>query len=151
MRRPLPTVPPLRVADVMTTEAITVSPTTTLAEAMTVFTEYDLRHLLVVAPCGRFAGVLSDRDVLRRLACGSADEQTPVSAALHEAPVTVSEDTLVVQAIDILRVRHFHALPVVDGGGRLQGVVTTMDLLGALHDVLLGLTAPGAPHPLFAS
>ena len=53
-----------RVADVMTKEIITISPDTTVEDALLVFTEQRCRHLPVIAD-GRMIGLLSSGDVSR--------------------------------------------------------------------------------------
>ena len=55
-----------RVADVMTTNVITVSPSTTIEEAMAIFTDKRCRHLPVVEG-GRLRGLVSIGDLSRWL------------------------------------------------------------------------------------
>ena len=49
-------------------------------------------------------------------------------------PRTVHEDTPIEEALRIMRVGKFRRLPVVDGTGRLQGVVSLDDILDLLTE-----------------
>ncbi|HEY6363826.1 MAG TPA: CBS domain-containing protein, partial [Candidatus Binatia bacterium] len=54
-----------RVADIMSTNLVTLSAHHTFGEAVQLMTHSPFRHFLVVHADGRLAGVFSDRDVLR--------------------------------------------------------------------------------------
>ncbi len=47
-----------------------------------------------------------------------------VSDHMTKDPITISKDTVISAAIDLMRKNDFHRLPVVDGDGRLIGLVT---------------------------
>jgi len=56
------------------------------------------------------------------------------------APITIGPDATLAEAEELLEKRGFNALPVVDAAGRLQGLVTSLDLLKAFdfpEDVIL--------------
>ena len=57
----------MRVADVMTTQLITVSPETTIEEAMMIFSDKRCRHLPVIAG-GKMVGLISIGDISRWIA-----------------------------------------------------------------------------------
>jgi CBS domain-containing protein len=54
----------MRVADVMTTDLITISPSTSIEETMDIFTEKRVRHLPVVSQ-GQMVGLISIGDISR--------------------------------------------------------------------------------------
>lgn len=54
----------LQVADVMTTDLITVSPRDTIVQAMGLMTEHRIRHLPVISQ-GKLAGIISIGDVVK--------------------------------------------------------------------------------------
>ena len=43
---------------------------------------------------------------------------------MTKEPVTVTKDTKISKAVDIMSKGHFHRLPIVDESGRLIGLVT---------------------------
>ena len=52
-----------------------------------------------------------------------------VRDVMTTAPVTVTRDTSVKETLTILAGRGISALPVVDGSGRLHGIVSEADLI----------------------
>ncbi len=73
-------------------------------------------------------GIVTERDI--RMNFGSLD-RTEASRAMSEALITVSPSTTLREAARLLRERKIGALPVVEEG-KLAGVITTTDVLGAL-------------------
>jgi CBS-domain-containing membrane protein len=59
---------PMLVHDVMQTQVVTVTPLTTLPEAIELSAERRIRHLPVVHPGGKLVGIVSDRDLKRVMA-----------------------------------------------------------------------------------
>jgi CBS domain-containing protein len=114
----------------MTVEPTTVTPATTAAGAAQMMTARGVRHL-VVTEHGRVVGILSNRDVLLEHP-GEADRRRV--AAVMSAPVhTIGPDEPLDAAVRLLLSRHISALPVVDAGGALLGIITTTDCLLAFQ------------------
>jgi len=132
---------PNRVRDVMTPQVTTVAPETLVAEAIQLFGEYNIRHLLVTDQQGRLAGVFSDRDALRQMARGLDPFATRVAVLMRQEPVSVTEDTPVQDAIELLSFHRINCLPVIDAERNVRGVLTTTDLLTTLYRVLNWLDA----------
>jgi CBS domain-containing protein len=125
-----------RLDAIMSTRPIAVTPGTELAEAAALMARHAVRHLPVIDPAGRVLGIVSDRDV--RTALGEADEDperarglTVAHAMTHDV-VTVSRLASVEEVAALLVERRIGAVPVVDEGGALAGMVSYTDVLGAL-------------------
>ncbi len=43
---------------------------------------------------------------------------------MTQNPITVTADTVISKAVDLMRTNNFHRLPVVDDGGRIIGLIT---------------------------
>jgi CBS domain-containing protein len=56
-----------------------------------------------------------------------------VADVMTKSPVTVTPDTPIAKAEELLEQHGWNALPVVEDGGRLVGMVTTLDLLKAFR------------------
>jgi CBS domain-containing protein len=61
-------------------------------------------------------------------------EPMPVRDWMHRDPVVVGADAPIAVATDLLRTRNIRHLPVVDGDGRLIGIVTDRDLRQVVFD-----------------
>jgi len=120
----------------MTTQVTTVAPQTLVAEAIQLFGECNIRHLLVTDQQGRLAGVFSDRDALRQMARGCDPFATRVAALMRQEPVSVAVDTPLTEAIELFSFHRINCLPVVDAAGQVRGILTTTDLLTTLYRIL---------------
>lgn len=137
---------PKLVREIMTRNVSTVDHEATLLDAVLLLRSSGFRHLPVVNN-GRVVGVLSDRDLQRAspsmLAKLSPEEYnrifetTPITKVMARDPVTVTPETPVKDVVQLMHDEKFGSLPVVEGGKKLVGIVTTTDLLGVLHKLLL--------------
>jgi diguanylate cyclase (GGDEF)-like protein len=86
----------------------------------------------VVCEAGVPVGIVTERDLVAKVV-RRADAAGPRCAAeLMSAPVTtIPEATPADEALQLARVRKIRHLPVVDGKGKLAGIVTQTDLLNA--------------------
>jgi magnesium transporter len=106
-----------------------------------------LYYAYVLDPGQGLRGVVSFRDLF------AAPDDYPIAAVMRTDVVTVS-DTLDQEAVAHVIAEHgFHAVPVVDADGRMQGIVTVDDIVGvvqreATEDIhkLGGMEALGAPY-----
>lgn len=121
---------------------ITVPEGAPLSEVHRVLAERQISCVPIVDGGGAPVGVLSRTDLLRigRLTTKtrgrgmllSLPDQT-AREAMHTGVFTVTPDTQVAQAANVLVKRHIHRL-FVEEGGRLVGVLSTKDLLLAIRD-----------------
>ena len=151
----------LRVRDVMQAEVPTISVDATLAEAAESLWRTGASDLAVTDVDGRFAGVLSEGDVIRRLLPTTHDTAStegsrvdafdllvvngrtagpqPIDSLVIRDPVVLSpSDDLVLAATEMVR-RQIRRLPVVSDDRRVVGSLSRADLC---HALLVGL--PGS-------
>jgi len=122
------------VQELMSAKVKTLTPTSTVEEAVAIFTAGQFRHLPVTHD-GRLVGIVSDRDVLRAIASDAEASSASVAQIMTADPAVVSPGSSLGDALrEILRHR-INCLPVVDGDGQLKGILTTTDLLRALYAV----------------
>jgi len=127
---------PSLVGDLMTTQVTMLAPESLVADAIQLLGECNIRHLLVTDQQGRLVGVFSDRDALRNMARGCDPLVTRVAAIMRQEPVSVTVETTVQDAIELLSFHRINCLPVVDADGRVRGILTTTDLLAAFYRLL---------------
>ncbi|MFB7667727.1 CBS domain-containing protein [Kitasatospora sp. NPDC056138] len=121
-----------RIRTCMSRPAVAVTPDTDFATMVAAITASRRGVLPVVAPDGAVAGVVAASDLLAGYAGQDAAEI--LARDLMTAPaVTVTEDQTVAEAVATAHRNSLHHLPVVDGEGRLTGIVSPHDLLDALR------------------
>ena len=134
------------VADVMTSDPLTATPSETVAEATGRMRDRKVGSVVVVD--GRRAiGILTERDLVKIAAAGADPSTTKVSEWMTEDPDVVAPDVEVTDAWTSLAEHGYRHIPVVDGD-TLVGIVSMRDLMrisqirpveGALQDVPKGL------------
>jgi len=122
------------VAEIMTAGVRTLRPERPIADAVAVFNEFGFRHMPVVDEAGSLVGVISDRDALRAMAKG-AGTGADVGSVMTRGGITVTSATTITDAIELVVFHRINCLPVTDAG-ELRGLVTTTDLLQAMHQIL---------------
>jgi len=125
------------VSDIMTKNIIGLTRSDNLQRAEVLFNRYKIKHIPVVSG-ETVIGMLSYSDLLKiSLADVSEDEHSvdsvvynmfTIEQVMVKDVVTISSNTSIKEAAEILAKQAFHALPVVDEG-TLVGIVTTTDLL----------------------
>ncbi|ESU27863.1 hypothetical protein FSS13T_03440 [Flavobacterium saliperosum S13] len=109
-----------------------------LTKAESLFKEHKIRHIPVVSG-SKILGILSYTDLLRISYVDAADDEDEVvdvtvynmftiEQVMSKHLVTITPETTIKEAAEILASKEFHALPVCKGG-LLVGIVTTTDLI----------------------
>lgn len=138
---------PTRVEAVMTKRVVTLSASNSFEEALAMMANHPFRHLLVVDTAGQLCGVLSDRDLLRALIRISDWSGTSVAELMTRDPIAVSLKTLLSTAVRKMLSHRVNCLPVTDGIGRVDGIVTSTDLLKTLLRLQRHIERSGEKRP----
>ena len=135
-----------RVADLMTTGVRSVDETASFKQMVELIEQYRISALPVVDGQRRVLGVVSEADLLlkedrvdlrehhvfeshrRREERGKASGTT-ARELMSSPPVTIGPEAHVRDAAKLMHDRRIKRLPVVDGDGRLVGVISRSDLL----------------------
>jgi CBS domain-containing protein len=118
----------IKVGDFMTRELVTVRETDDLALADSILRLGGIRHLPVVRE-GKLSGLLTQRDLLRAGATGSAARAVLARDVMVSRLTTVTPDSSLAEAAQIMLRHKFGCLPVCDGDGTLVGMVTESDFV----------------------
>jgi CBS domain-containing protein len=151
----------MKVSDVMTRRVVSVSPETTVLEAVRLMLQNHISGLPVIDASGHLVGVVTEGDFLRRAETGTqrkrarwlellvgpralAEEYVQahgrkVQGVMTPDPVTVSEDTELDEVVRLMERRRIKRLPVVRGA-QVVGIVSRANLMHALAS--LGSAAP---------
>lgn len=152
---------PKTVAEIMTPDSPALRPEDPVEALVALLHEHQLRGVPVVDADGRPIGIVTENDLL--LAGEPEDLQAPpniqlmggviflgsvkhweervrkaiastVGDVMTKDPVVVRSDATAREAAHLISEGGHNRLPVVDAGGVLVGVVTRVDVLGALLD-----------------
>jgi len=151
-----------KVEEIMTRDVITVKENDSLLEVATVLKENKIAGVPVLDEREEVVGVISEADILKLL--DNFHWYTPIFTAhdlihlfgedLHDIqqdiekaskmkvkevmsknPKTISPDTLIDDAAQIMHSTGFNRLPVVAGSGKLVGIVARADIIASLYDI----------------
>lgn len=136
------------VKDVMTTQVMWVKKDTPFAAIAAALRQYRVSAFPVLDEKGEVIGVVSESDLLAKLALGGGEDHVPgmitgilrhkerekargVTAGdlMTAPPVNVSPEDTVEHAARLMYVRGVKRLPVVDADGHLAGIVSRADVL----------------------
>lgn len=123
----------LLVADVMTTDPVTLPSGATVYEAARLMREHNIGAILVVDDA-LLAGILTDRDIVTRaVATGATLNELTIAEIATRGPVCARTDQHAFEAVTKMREHAVSRLPVVDHG-RVMGVISIGDLALKLED-----------------
>ena len=103
---------------------------TSLKEALQVLDQAEMGTVLVVARDNTLAGILTDGDIRRLIINQTSFDQATIDEVMVKNPLTVKPDTPVYQALNLIAQHQITALPVVDKGKKLCGIIHLHDILG---------------------
>lgn len=112
------------VSTLMSTNLITIMPSTTLNEARDLFAKHTIHHLPVVSSSGKLEGMLSHSDYVKL----SDEFATTASEIMTGKLAKLEASDTVRTAASLFLINRFHALPVVEGD-RIIGILTVHDLI----------------------
>jgi len=128
----------MRIADVLRgkgSAVATVDPTATVAELVAALAEHNVGALPVLDD-GRLVGIVSERDVVRRLHLGGAGLlQLRVADIMSTSVTTCAPPDKIEDLARIMTERRFRHMPVVEND-TLIGIVSIGDLVKARIDLL---------------
>jgi CBS domain-containing protein len=135
-------------SEVVSQPPLMVSAATTLANAIHLMQE-ERRACVLVMENDRLAGILTERDILMKVAGQPLDlVHTPVSASMTPDPFTLPDDANVAFALSKMVLEGFRHIPLVDDDGRPTAVVSMRNLIEYLGEIYSRelLTMPPDPH-----
>lgn len=119
-----------RIADFTASRFLKFAPETTVAQARAVLQrvahEHDndaVMYLYVLDAAGVLLGIVAMRDLLL------SDDATPLSAIMRAKTVRLGPDNTMKEAARLFKRYGFRAIPVVDAGGRMLGVLPYRDIV----------------------
>lgn len=120
----------MRASDVMTRDVVTCRTDQSAADAARVMWDRDCGVVPVVDERGALRGVVTDRDLLMASHTrGKTPAELPLSSLVPGPLETCREDSDFETVLAAMGRRQVRRLPVVDGRGRVVGIVSLNDLI----------------------
>ncbi len=119
----------MRADEIMTPSPITIDKDLPLTDAIDLMQRHEISRL-VVLDAGKLVGIVTERDIARKLSSTSSYRLPPgrmrVSSVMTTNPITIAPDVPAKQAAELMLNRNISGLPVVRDD-KLVGIVTKMD------------------------
>ena len=132
------------VHELMTRSPVTVQPATHVKDALAMLDTHAITSMPVVDADGRIVGVVSEADLVREavaqdprahmMPSGEPPLESPrtVAEVMSRHPLTVTADTDLAEAVDLLTSSAVKSVPVVDERRRTVGMLSRRDVVHAL-------------------
>jgi CBS domain-containing protein len=107
----------------------TVRPDTPLSEIISRLAQKRIGAIIVVGDNGEVAGIISERDIIRRLAeQGEAALKEPVSLSMTSSVVSCQGTSTIDEIMEMMTQGRFRHVPVIEDGS-LVGIVSIGDIV----------------------
>jgi len=117
----------LNVEDVMVDKVITIDTTATVQEAVRIMNKHEIGCLIVVLK-EKPVGIITERDMLKRVLAKSVDPEKIKVSDIMSAPLIVGKPEMEIEdAVKLMFKTEIKKLPVIHDG-KLVGLVTLTDL-----------------------
>ncbi|KWF71211.1 HPP family protein [Burkholderia pseudomultivorans] len=137
----------LTCADLMTKNAVSVAPSTSVTAALTLLDRHRVKALPVVDGDGRLTGIVTRADLTRqlrrptplwqrlsaRLPEAFGGQPASVATVMTREVASVPQTMPLTALVPLFTHSGHHHIPVVDASRRLVGIVTQTDLVTGLH------------------
>ena len=111
-------------------DVVTVKPDATVRELLGLLAEHNIGALVVSADGASVDGIVSERDVVRRLNSDEEVLDSEVSSIMSTEVATCEGHQTVNELMQLMTERRFRHVPVVDGD-RLTGIVSIGDVVAS--------------------
>lgn len=121
------------VANIMSTVIVTAAPWLPAARLVELLVDENIGAVPVIDDDGRPLGIVTRADVLEEDELSLEGEAT-ADELMRRSPITVEPTTPVTEAARLMTRQRVHHLLVVDGCGRLVGLVSSFDVVRWVAD-----------------
>ena len=121
------------ISTIMTTDIAVVEAKAPVAEAIRVMVERNIGSVVVTRE-GSMVGIVTERDILRKLFLGEEYTTLKVEDAMSSPLFTIESDASIGEAADLMSERNVRRL-LVNEKEKIRGIITERDLMRATLDV----------------
>jgi len=131
--------PDVKVEDVMSSPVVTIKDTDTVLAATKLMKKHEIGCVIVVDKAGRPLGLITERDVVRRIAAlDLLPSKVKAAKSMTKPPAMIEPSANVTDAAKRMREMKIRRLVVVDGT-KIRGIISSNDIVDitpALVDVM---------------
>jgi len=120
-----------KVGDIMTKGVVTCKPSDSLSEVRRLLVDHQISRVVVVDKENRPVGIITQKDLVRFLSSDKSMrgiDEIEASEVMSGNLVTTKPDTLVKDVAKTMIEKKISSIVIVDGEGKLRGIVTKADL-----------------------
>ncbi len=128
--------PVFHASEIMSSPVFTIGPETSVNDAWLKLMDKKIHHMPVISEEGKIIGIVSDRDLLKKLIISDDKVESARDAAVEDI---MSVDVIATTPLtDIRRIakamldHHVGAMPIVNEEGSIVGIITRSDILYAI-------------------
>jgi IMP dehydrogenase len=107
-------------------DPITLGPEKTVGEALGIIRERDIGGIVIVDGAGRVLGLLTRRDITLE---DDMDRRVKEVMTPRSKLITARKGVSMEEAKKVLHANKIEKLPIIDGGGKLLGLITSKDIM----------------------
>ena len=130
----------MKVSTILATKAahvVTILPDSPVSLAVQLFNEHNIGALIVVDDNDAVTGILSERDVVRRLKQYESILEVPIRDLMTPRVIVGRPNDDLISIVHTMTEKRFRHLPIVDNG-RLIGMISIGDVVKAQRDQYRG-------------
>ena len=136
----------LLVRDVMTKDVRVVRPDTSVKEVVATMNKLDIGSIVVVQG-ERPVGIITERDILKRIVEPCLDPETVTARQIMTSPVvTIDENASINEAAKLMAKKGVKRLLVTRNNDELVGIITFTDIVAKVPNMLSILEELVRPH-----
>lgn len=114
-------------------EPIGILGTDSIFLALSTLKKNKIGAVLVLDEAGKLIGIFTERDAILKVFDSGLDiKTTPISKCMTGAPVSLTFDTSIAYALNIMSTHGFRHVPIVDEDGVPRGLVSIKDVVDAI-------------------
>ena len=126
----------MKVSTILSTKGgtiVSIGPEQMVREAVQMLAKYRIGSLVVLAENGRLCGILSERDIIWKMAENEAVLERPVQEVMTQNVITGVPQDEIMSVAHLMTERRFRHLPILEGE-RLVGIISIGDVLKLQRD-----------------
>ena len=121
------------IRDLMTTELVTVRKADRVGEVRDLMLDSGIHCVPVLDDDGHAVGVVTSYDLVEDVAPNES-----IQRVMTDHVVAIGADETLSEAAALMMTNWIHHLVVLDGNGRIEGLLSTFDLLGLVAEERVG-------------